>query len=65
VREGAFDPTIREFAITDTGIVVGDRFEGVEAVLSGMAREVARSAAADPSENSNGGSPGDDTLRSG
>ena len=28
VREGAFDPTIREFAITDTGMVVGDRLEG-------------------------------------
>ena len=65
VREGAFDPTIREFAITDTGIVVGNPFEGVEAVLSGMAREAARSAAAAPSENSNGGSSGDETLQSG
>ena len=44
VREGAFDPTIREFAITDSGIVVGKPFEGVEAVLSGMAREAVRSA---------------------
>ncbi len=34
VREGAFDPTIREFTITDLGIV-----------LSGMAREAARIAA--------------------
>ena len=42
VREGAFDPTIREFTITDAGIVVGKPFEGVEAVLSGMAREAAR-----------------------
>jgi circadian clock protein KaiC len=41
VREGAFDPTIRDFAITDAGIVVGTPFEGVEAILSGMAREVA------------------------
>lgn len=41
VREGAFDPTIREFAITDTGITVGEPFEGVEAVLSGLAREAA------------------------
>jgi circadian clock protein KaiC len=45
VREGAFDPTIREFAITDSGIVVGKPFEGVEAVLSGMAREAAARAA--------------------
>jgi len=65
VREGAFDPTIREFAITNTGIVVGNPFEGVEAILSGMAREAARSAAAVPSENSNGGSSGDGTLQSG
>ncbi len=42
VREGSFDPTIREFTISDTGVVVGKPFEGVEAVLSGMAREVAR-----------------------
>jgi circadian clock protein KaiC len=41
VREGAFDPTIRKFAITDSGIVVGEPFEGIEAVLSGMAREAA------------------------
>jgi len=45
VRDGAFDPTIREFAITDAGIVVGKPFEGVEAVLSGMAREAAKVAA--------------------
>jgi circadian clock protein KaiC len=41
VREGAFDPTIRKFAITDSGIVVEEPFEGAEAVLSGMAREAA------------------------
>jgi circadian clock protein KaiC len=46
VREGAFDPTIREFAITDAGLVVGEPFEGVQAVLSGMAREDARIAPA-------------------
>ena len=45
VREGPFDPTIREFTITNSGIVVGKPFEGVEAVLSGMAREAARTAA--------------------
>jgi hypothetical protein len=44
-REGPFDPTIREFTITDAGIVVGKPFEGVEAVLSGLAREAARTAA--------------------
>src|SRR5271166_14483 len=45
LREGAFDPTIREFTITDAGIVVGAPFEGIEAVLSG-AREAERRAAA-------------------
>lgn len=45
VREGAFDPTIREFEITGAGIVVGEPFEGLEAVLSGMAREAAGRAA--------------------
>jgi circadian clock protein KaiC len=41
VREGTFDPTIRKFAITDSGIVIDQPFEGIEAVLSGMAREAA------------------------
>lgn len=54
VREGAFDPTIREFTITDAaGIVIGEPFEGVEAVLSGMAREAAR-ATLPSSRNGNG-----------
>ena len=51
VRDGAFDPTIREFTITDAGIVIGKPFEGVEAVLSGIAREAARAAAVVPSES--------------
>ena len=51
VREGAFDPTIREFTITDAGITVGKPFEGVEAVLSGMAREATRATAVIPSED--------------
>jgi circadian clock protein KaiC len=46
VREGSFDPTIREFEVTDAGIVIGKPFEGVEAVLSGMARAAAARAAA-------------------
>jgi len=54
VREGTFDPTIREFAITDTGVVVGSPFEGTEAVLSGTAREIARSPAEGASEGSTG-----------
>jgi circadian clock protein KaiC len=41
VREGAFDPAIRNFIIGDSGIVVGGPFEGVEAVLSGIARRAA------------------------
>ena len=45
VREGAFDPTLREFTISDTGIAVGEPFEGVEAILSGTGREARRSAA--------------------
>jgi circadian clock protein KaiC len=58
VREGTFDPTIREFTITDAGIVVGTPFEGAEAVLSGMAREAARRAAvAAEAENSNQSTP--------
>jgi circadian clock protein KaiC len=62
VQEGAFDPAIREFAITDAGVVVGRPFE---AVLSGMAREVARSAGAAAPEDHDRGSSGDDSGRPG
>ena len=46
VREGAFDSTIRRFTISEAGITIGEPFEGVEAVLTGMARETSRAAAA-------------------
>jgi circadian clock protein KaiC len=65
VREGAFDPTIREFAITDAGIVVGVPFEGVEAVLSGIAREAAQRATAARRAESRRPDSGNDTDRSG
>ncbi len=64
VREDAFDPTIREFTIGDAGAVVGKPFEGVEGVLSGMARNVATGEAAVPSGD-NQASPGAATGRSG
>jgi circadian clock protein KaiC len=38
IRGGAFDPTIREFTMSNTGIEVGDRFKGVDTVLSGVGR---------------------------
>jgi circadian clock protein KaiC len=58
VRESAFDPTIREFAINDAGILVGEPFQGVEAVLTGTAREVARNADTGPPEGHKQPSPG-------
>jgi circadian clock protein KaiC len=45
VREGTFDPTIRTFEITATGIAVGEPFEGVKAILSGSARKIAQESA--------------------
>ena len=45
VRDGAFDPTIREFSITDAEIVIGNPFQAAEAVLSGLARGAAGGAA--------------------
>jgi circadian clock protein KaiC len=66
VREGAFDPAIREFEITAAGIVVGEPFEGVEAVLSGMARAAAqRGAAGAPPEDGTRALSPDDPGRSG
>lgn len=40
VRESAFDPTIREFAIDDTGIAVGGAFPDAAAILTGAALPV-------------------------
>ncbi len=51
VREGAFDPTIREFSISDTGVVVGRPFEGVEAGPD----QAARNGAERPVATSSGG----------
>jgi circadian clock protein KaiC len=39
IRDSAFDPNLREFTVTPRGIEVGDRLRGVEAALSGFARE--------------------------
>lgn len=47
VRDGVFDPTIREFLISDAGINVGAPFQATEAVLSGLARGTGRTAAED------------------
>jgi circadian clock protein KaiC len=60
VREGAFDPTIREFTISDAGIAVGQPFEGIEAVLSGMARETAVPATLPTTGSGDGKPPADD-----
>jgi circadian clock protein KaiC len=62
VREGAFDPTIREFTITEAGVVIGKPFEGVEAVLSGTARVIA-TALAVPSDDRSLNSPADGNGR--
>ena len=55
VRVGAFDPTIREFSITDPG--VGKPFESVQAVLDNGAHESA--SAASPGDSPS--LPGDGT----
>jgi circadian clock protein KaiC len=39
VRDAAYDSTIREFSITDAGIVIGGPFAGAEGVLTGALRE--------------------------
>ena len=52
VREGAFDPTIREFSITDTGVVIGKPFEGVQTALDDRAHEFAGHAPAASSGHS-------------
>lgn len=44
VREDSYDPTIREFKITDSGIDVAATFESAEAILTGIARPYASSS---------------------
>ena len=65
VREGAFDPSIREFAIGDAGITLGEPFEGVDAVLDGIARAATGDAPAVPSEANDQGSSGSGPGRPG
>jgi circadian clock protein KaiC len=36
MRDSDFDPSLREFRITGTGIEIADTFESAEAVLSGF-----------------------------
>jgi circadian clock protein KaiC len=46
VRDADFDPAIREFSITNAGIVIGKPFEDAEGVLTGVPREASTRAAA-------------------
>lgn len=39
IRDSGFDPRLREFEITGRGIEIGEPIQGVEAALSGFARE--------------------------
>jgi circadian clock protein KaiC len=40
VRESGYDTALREFRITDQGIVVAETFESAEAILTGLARPI-------------------------
>jgi circadian clock protein KaiC len=40
MRDRAYDSRIREFQITDRGLLVADTFDSAEQILSGMARMV-------------------------
>jgi circadian clock protein KaiC len=48
VRDSGHDPSLREFYITDRGLHVGEAFEGVEGLTTGVAREPASAAASPP-----------------
>jgi circadian clock protein KaiC len=41
VRDRAYDGAIREFQITDRGVVVADTFDSAEQILTGTAHTVA------------------------
>ena len=59
VREGAFDNTIREFTISDTGIVVGGPFDAVAAAQISAAPEVKTDPAARSKGRAKESRPGD------
>jgi circadian clock protein KaiC len=44
VRDSGFDPHLREFEITQEGVVLGSGFGHAQAVLSGFAQELGRAA---------------------
>ncbi|TDH59093.1 recombinase RecA [Dankookia rubra] len=50
VRDSDFDANLREFVITDQGIVLEGNFEGAEEVLSGFARDRTSSRPTTPEE---------------
>jgi circadian clock protein KaiC len=46
MRDSDYDPTLREYAITSQGVVLGDKFAGARELLSGSAH----SASSGPEE---------------
>jgi circadian clock protein KaiC len=50
VRDSGHDPSLREFYITDRGLLVGDVISGVEGVTTGVARQPASAAGKSPSK---------------
>jgi circadian clock protein KaiC len=45
VRDRAYDGSIREFQISDRGVIVADTFDSAEQILTGNARTIADPAA--------------------
>jgi circadian clock protein KaiC len=56
VRDSDFDPILREFTLSKHGLVVGDSFNNVEALLSGFGRGVDASASGDSPDKTQPGS---------
>ena len=44
LRDSDFDPRIREFLITSSGLEVGEPFGGTEAILTGVAHHIPRNS---------------------
>ena len=50
IRDSDFDPILREFVLGKNGLVVGDSFNNVEALLSGFGRGIEAPASGDGAE---------------
>jgi circadian clock protein KaiC len=65
VRDSSFDAAIREYRVGNAGVIIGEDFRSVEAVLTGVARDRKTEGKGKPPRGRAGSKPGGRTRRRG